>query len=323
MFSFGWRNNYGGRNNSWKKFALFAGATEAILLSSTIPVKDEKQRQELHESMVLNIKKAILKLRDQEFNNAEDLLHVALGIAQQIKDEQAEIFILDLLANMYFETRDYVKAEKAFKEVLSRELSSGRPEDTESVIEISAKLAKMYAEKGDTEKAKSGFDFCIEKFEKVFAELTENNKEEVMDLYFKVVQWGSELLVDMESKSEESLKEATKLIEKALQKAKELKQTGSMSYQTLANNLSTLYAWQNRVEEAVEMMTDTIKLAMSSGHWSLGSFHLNLAHIYAEHGDFANAEIQMKKAEDWAKSRKDEILAKEIERLKEDLRHRK
>ncbi|OWA55571.1 putative Tetratricopeptide repeat protein 19-like protein, mitochondrial, partial [Hypsibius exemplaris] len=228
------------------RYLLYCGVGVELVgstFSEPIQTAEEKQKQ-LKEDMIMDIKRAILFLRDGHFRKAEDILHVALTKARNLKDPQGEVYVLDLLANLYYEERQYDKAEATFKEVLRRELAAGKPEDTDAIVEISAKLARMYAETRQFDKARAGFDFCLEKLEKKLETLTEDKKEEVVDLFFKVLQWGSEFLLNVEDKADEALVEATELIEHGLATAKRLEQTGSAAYQTLANNLSTLYTWQ-------------------------------------------------------------------------------
>ena len=198
----------------------------------------------------------------------------------------------------------------------------GKPDDTEAIVEISAKLARMYAETRQFDKARAGFEFCLERLEKKLENLSEEKKEEVVDLFFKVLQWGSEFLLNVEDKADDAVVEATELIERGLEKARALEQTGSAAYQTLANNLSTLYTWQNRMDEAVTVMKETIKLAVASEHWSLSHFYLNLAHIYAENGDLTNAEITAEKALEVAKSTKDAEILAAVEKLQASLKKR-
>ncbi|XP_055329046.1 tetratricopeptide repeat protein 19 homolog, mitochondrial-like [Paramacrobiotus metropolitanus] len=298
---------------------LLAGVAEAIYLSQNTPVITQQQHDELREEMILDIKRSVLKIREGLYREAEDLLHIAMGFAKQIQDYKAESYILDMLANIYFEEKKYRKAEETFKEVLRRELSTGRSEDNEAVIEISAKLAKIYAEQGHIDKAKLGFDFCLEHLEKKLENVPEDQKEAIADLLLKVVHWGSEFFLRLEDKAENSVTHATSLIEKGLDKAKQLEQTGSEAYQLLANNLSTLYAWQHRVEEAISVMKETINLAVASEHWSLASFYLNLAHIYAENNDLANAEAMAKKALETGKKNNDAAVEEEVKKLVADL----
>ncbi|KAF3857567.1 hypothetical protein F7725_010768 [Dissostichus mawsoni] len=56
----------------------------------------------------------------------------------------------------------FVQAEKLFKAAMSFMLSGGTPEDDNAVIEMSLKLATIYAEQNKTELAEHGFRFCLE-----------------------------------------------------------------------------------------------------------------------------------------------------------------
>ena len=54
-----------------------------------------------------------------------------------------------------------MKAENLYKTVIQRQINKGIEEDSNGIIEMSLKLAKIYGEWKDHDKAKAGFDFCI------------------------------------------------------------------------------------------------------------------------------------------------------------------
>lgn len=64
-----------------------------------------------------------MSLQGGELNKAEQLLHVALKMAQETKNEQAVTYIFDLLANLAYQREEYPKAQRLFKDVLQRLLS--------------------------------------------------------------------------------------------------------------------------------------------------------------------------------------------------------
>lgn len=65
----------------------------------------------------------ILILQGGELKKAEQLLHVALKMAQETNNQQAVTYIFDLLANLAYQREEYPKAERLFRDVLQRLLS--------------------------------------------------------------------------------------------------------------------------------------------------------------------------------------------------------
>lgn len=59
-----------------------------------------------------------------------------------------------------------MKAEKLFKDVIEREISKGRASNDNSIIEMSLKLACIYSEWKQDDKAGIGFRHCIQEQEK-------------------------------------------------------------------------------------------------------------------------------------------------------------
>ena len=68
-----------------------------------------------------------IALQGGELNKAEQLLHVALKMAQDTINQQAVTYIFDLLANLAYQREEYPKAERLFKDVLQRLLSGVCP----------------------------------------------------------------------------------------------------------------------------------------------------------------------------------------------------
>lgn len=84
-----------------------------------------------------------------EFKNAEQMLHVALRMAQQTQNSDGVAYINDLLANVAFAQGELDKAEVLFKDVMQRVLAKGMAKDDIKIIHMSLKLAKIYEQKHD------------------------------------------------------------------------------------------------------------------------------------------------------------------------------
>ena len=103
-------------------------------------------------------------------------------MAQDLHHYNGETYIFTLLASLSFQQvknilkssklnntnfflfvvkEEYLKAENLYKTVIQRQINKGIDEDNNGIIEMSLKLAKIYGEWKDHEKAKAGFDFCI------------------------------------------------------------------------------------------------------------------------------------------------------------------
>lgn len=77
------------------------------------------------------------------------MLHSALMLAQDEKDEDGITYVQDVLANLAFQTRQYEKAEKLFVSVMQRLLAKGEKQDSNKIIEISLKLSKIFEDQKD------------------------------------------------------------------------------------------------------------------------------------------------------------------------------
>ena len=77
-----------------------------------------------------------------------------------------------------------MKAERLFKDVMQRQLQNGVPQNDNSIIEMSLKLAALYAEWGQDDKAEKGYKFCIEEQEKKIKKLGPIVKSGLYESFF-------------------------------------------------------------------------------------------------------------------------------------------
>ena len=113
------------------------------------------------------LRPAIINMQEGEYEKAERIFHIALRMAQDVDHKDAVLYIHDLLANLAYEVEDYTKAEKLFVDVMQRQISyKGVAKDDNSIIAMSLKLAAIFSKTEQHEKARQGFEFCIDTTEK-------------------------------------------------------------------------------------------------------------------------------------------------------------
>lgn len=78
------------------------------------------------------------------------MLHVALRQAQQLQNYDGITYVYDVMANLAFEIGDIKKAQKLFKSVMQRLISTGTPENDIKIIHMSLKMAKLYEATGES-----------------------------------------------------------------------------------------------------------------------------------------------------------------------------
>lgn len=98
------------------------------------------------------------------YDEADKLLHEALEKAQAKKCEFAIDNIYDNLSLLYMRKGEYSKAEPTIVELMVRLLKNGTHQGAPIIVELSLRLANIYAERGEIEKAEDGmhkFSFFI------------------------------------------------------------------------------------------------------------------------------------------------------------------
>lgn len=83
--------------------------------------EDEEKESEL----IMTLKRSVLATQREQYDKAEQLLHIALRLAQQQQNEQGVVYCYDLMANLAMNRLELDKAEKLFVTVLQMLLSKG------------------------------------------------------------------------------------------------------------------------------------------------------------------------------------------------------
>lgn len=96
-----------------------------LLLSAGILSMFSKDEETAEDKLITNIKRSILCIQRGEHHKAEQMLHLALRMAQDLQNKDGITFIFDVMANLAMEQGEYSKAEKLFVTVMQRLLADG------------------------------------------------------------------------------------------------------------------------------------------------------------------------------------------------------
>ncbi|XP_042284340.1 tetratricopeptide repeat protein 19, mitochondrial [Thunnus maccoyii] len=232
--------------------------------------RDEAQRKE--DEMILLLKRAKLSVYRGQLQAASGFLHQAVVLAHQTHNNQAIIYTYSQMANLAYVQGQLDSAEKLFKAAMSFMLSGGTPQDDNAVIEMSLKLATIYAEQNKVELAEHGFKFCMEsleaKLEKQKDIPAEEQTEEQEDLR-KNTRLLLGLCLDSRARyraSTKHLKQAGQDYQSALNICRQ--EQGETHPQTLVlmSDLATILDLQGRHDDALVLVQQAVDLSRSAGH---------------------------------------------------------
>nr|XP_043882806.1 tetratricopeptide repeat protein 19, mitochondrial isoform X2 [Solea senegalensis] len=153
---------------------LWAAVAFSLFSSSDEDHRDEAQRKE--DEIILLLKKAKLSVHRGLFDAASAFLHQAVALAHQTHNNQAIIYSYSMMANLAYVQGQLDNAEKLFKVTMNVMLSGGTSQDDNAVIEMSLKLATIYAKQNKAELAEHGFRFCTESLEEKLQKHTEEDE---------------------------------------------------------------------------------------------------------------------------------------------------
>ncbi|KAM6920167.1 tetratricopeptide repeat protein 19, mitochondrial [Lycodopsis pacificus] len=232
--------------------------------------RDEAQRKE--DEMILLLKKAKLSVSRGQLQAASGLLHQAVVVAHQTHNHQAVIYAYSLMANLAYVQGQLDHAEKLFKAAMSFMLSGGTPEDDNAVIEMSLKLATIYAEQNKAELAEHGFRFCTESLEaklQKHKETPAEDRTEEQEALRKETRLLLGLCFDSQARYRAStlhLKQAAQDYQSALDICHQ--EQGDTHPQTLVlmSDLATVLDLQGRHDDALALVQRAVDLSRSAGH---------------------------------------------------------
>ncbi|EEB17384.1 tetratricopeptide repeat protein, putative [Pediculus humanus corporis] len=264
----------------------------------------QKEKEETDESkLIMAIKRGILLIQKKDFKRAEEMLHSALRLAQDMEDEDGITYIYDILANLAFSTEQYVKAEKLFVSVLQRLIAKGEEKDSNRVIDISLKLAKIFETKKEFNKAEQGYKFCIDTLDPKL----KDEDEDTLALWGMSMDWYARFLLEVNRKTD-----ALKCFQKAYEMC--VKVNGLLHEQTvvLLNDLGTVCSLLGDNEGALSYLEKAKNIGKSLPDMKdLAAIYINLGQLYLMREMYRESKLACQEGMKMAKKREDESTVSE------------
>ncbi|XP_061654581.1 tetratricopeptide repeat protein 19, mitochondrial isoform X2 [Phyllopteryx taeniolatus] len=267
----------------WKKVAAAAVAAFSLSGSSEEAASEE-------EELIALLKKAKLSILRGELEAASSFLHAAAVIAQRQRHRPAIVYTYSQMANLAYVRGHLSQAEKLFKAAMSYMLAGGTPQDDNAFVEMSLKLAAMYAQQNKAELAEHGFRFCLETLEVKVQKLQETPADQLTEAD-EVLRKDTRLLLGLclDSRarylaSTQRLTQAADDYRKALDICRQ--EQGPQHHQTLVlmSDLSTILDMQGRHDDALALIRQAVDAARASGHEDLHVLLANMAAVLLHAG---------------------------------------
>lgn len=95
----------------------------------------EKEDDSPEGQLVMTVKRAIVCIQREQYKKAEQMIHLALRMAQTMQHDDGITMCFDIMANLAYETEQFEKADKLFVAVLQRLLEKGVKQNDIKVFE--------------------------------------------------------------------------------------------------------------------------------------------------------------------------------------------
>ncbi|GAB0100839.1 Tetratricopeptide repeat protein 19 homolog, mitochondrial [Sergentomyia squamirostris] len=243
--------------------------------------KKEEGEETPEDKLVMTIKRSILCVQRGELNKAEQMLHLALRMAQDLQSKDGITYIYDVMANLAIEKGEFEKAEKLFVNVMQRLFGDGLKETHIKMLHISSKIAHMAGLQGNYEKAKQGFEWTLQKLEeKLKLKEIEEEIEDVRELWAMTKNWYGQTLMELER-----VKEAKECFLAALEVLTEIYGKAHKEALMLLNNLGFVCIRLGEISAAEDYLQQALTLAKEIPDLAeIHVFRANLGLVYLHQG---------------------------------------
>nr|BAB28813.2 unnamed protein product [Mus musculus] len=269
--------------------------------AATAEQPGEDASDEAEAEIIQLLKQAKLSIMKDEPEAAELILHDALRLAYESDNRKAITYTYDL-------------AEQLFKATMSYLLGGGMKQEDNAIIEISLKLANIYAAQNKQEFALAGYEFCISTLEGKI----EREKELAEDIMSEETS-NTYLLLGMCLDScaryllfSKQLSQAQRMYEKALQICQEIQGERHPQTIVLMSDLATTLDAQGHFDDAYIYMQRASDLAREINHPELHMVLSNLAAILIHRERYTQAKEIYQEALKRAELKRDEVSVQHI-----------
>lgn len=302
----------------------------------------KKDDEEKGDPLMRVYREATEAFSKQDFKKAEIRYHDALRVADEMLKLKkinfktyiyAKTKIYDNLADMALGQGELEKAERLYKETMKGCLQQGVPRDDNSIIELSLKLASIYAMVDRSTEAEQGLLFCINTQDaKLSADKSKKDAVPMSDAIkeaSKAAETDSNSLESADSDNSASeeeklrdteallgmaletygrllmgqrrLTEAVPAFERAMTLASKVFGTEKGQFVILVNDLATTYILLKNYAKAAEILNKAIESATKIQSPHLAALYCNLGAVFLRTGKLPEAEQACLKAQELTK----------------------
>ncbi|XP_065588047.1 tetratricopeptide repeat protein 19, mitochondrial isoform X2 [Cyrtonyx montezumae] len=258
-----------GTGSAGQRWAGPGGSALGFFGAFSLSPRNDAEEEDGEDAIILLLKKAKLSVMKGELEEAERLLHRALHLAHQADNRKAIVYTYSTMANVAFMQGQLDNAEKLYKATMSYLLAGDMKEDDNAILEMSLKLASIYAAQKQHKLALAGYEFCILTLEEKIAK-QKDLPEDVLPAEEKA---NTRLLLGMSLDSYarylldiNQLPVAQKMYEKALQISNDVQGETHPQTVVLMNDLATVLDAQGHYDEAYSHVKRAAELAKVTQH---------------------------------------------------------
>lgn len=263
-----------------------------VIILKNEPLKDDSE-------VVLTLKRAKLAERKENLDQADELYHHALALVNIHQQErtwskekilQAQVYIYDCMANLALVRGQLNNAEKLFKLTIQGLLQQGKSQDDNAIVELSLKLAIIYAAENRLSEAELGYQFCIDTQQKKLDSTEESDIDTVALLGMSVDAYSRYLVAQNDYSA------AMINLNRALEIAINVLGESHQQVAVLLSDIATVASLADDFDMALDRLLRAVEIAEKIESLHLPTMYYNLGAVYAHQQNPTQARVLFHKA---------------------------
>ncbi|MBT8182658.1 MAG: histidine kinase, partial [Eudoraea sp.] len=272
-----------GKNPDQKELALVLtnlGEVYQYHRQYDLAISNFKDAQEANKTSRTALLLGKAYIQTGNYNNAAGVLHPLEGVDGVVPYQKIELY--ELLGDVYKGFGETQKAIAYYQEglkIANKNLVSPK------IPDLNSKIADAYAQDNRLEEAESYYGNSLELSSQQAPQRAIQEKEKVADFYNKKNQYDDEIKL-----RKKSLDELQSLPRAAAKSTRTPVEADSITVQSINYKIATAYVTQNKYDEAIPYLKESIKEADSENDLVIQKDATRkLSEVYRDKGDFSKA----------------------------------
>lgn len=235
------------------------------------------ETDEIEDNVAHLVALAKLALEKSDVDRAQEILNLALKIAEDHKFYSGVVYLYDILSTIALSEGNIKHVENLMTTAIEKLSLWGFPDDHYNIIDFKLRLSRVYSANGDDDLANVGFETCLHQQQAKI--LSGDTSEKTGVMYVNILFWYG-----VHKLNNNHYTEAKQMISNAYEYSTKIKLLTPKQEMVILYTLADVSTQLGDLEVALTSMLDAIVLAKGIGSVDTPFCYLKLGGIYEKIG---------------------------------------